>query len=183
MARTLLVILIACIGFVSCDGRKSKSVALKESIKEFQQKLTPLATFYPKEYTEVVTDTLISNSVKVHVKNYSSLNDVIPMTSADKNPKAKTFHRVFESEIAISTNTKEIFRTKISADQFKNLFNDTFWNNATLQHTWVNEELSTAEEIHLDMSFIDPTTDSYKLYRMSVTMDGQQHLKLIQEHI
>ena len=184
MKNILLLLILACMAFVSCDGRKSKSVSLKESIKEFKERQSDLEiiNYYPNEYVEVVTDTIISNELKIHIKNYSLANETIFM-SIDENatPKIQKQHRIFESEIVISTATKEIFSAHISAEQFKSYHSDQFWTNATLQHVWVNQELSTSNDVKLDMSFINPKNNSYKLYRMSIDLDGKQQLELIEE--
>lgn len=184
MKNLILIFAIGCVAFLSCDGRKSKSESLKISIEEFNQKqsIIELVTFYPKDYTEVVTDTLISNKVKVHIKNYSLPDETIAMSSSDFNTKNDhKVHRVFESEVAVSTPTKVIFNTHISAEQFKSISTDDFWNNATLQQVWVNQELSTTQNIQLEMSFINPKENSYKLYRMSIDESGHQQLKLIEQ--
>ena len=93
----------------------------------------------------------------------------------------KKQHRIFESDIVISTPTKEILSTHISAEQFKLYNADAFWNNATLQHVWVNQDLSTSENIKLDISFINPHNNSYKLYRMSIDENGHQKIDFIEE--
>ncbi len=184
MKNILLVLIIVSIGFVSCDGRKSKSVSLKESIKEFKERQSEveIINYYPDEYVEVVTDTIISNNVKVHIKNYSLSNESVLMSvnehSTSKNQKQ---HRVFESDIVVSTPTKEIFNAHISAEQFKSINTDAFWSNATLQHVWVNQELSTSNDIKLDMSFINPKENTYKLYRMSIDENGQQQIDFVEE--
>ena len=183
MKNFLIVIILFCAVLSSCDGRKSPSEALKSSIAEFNKKqlILEVITYYPKEYTEVVTDTIIANDVKIHIKNYSLNDDGILMASSNTSNKIKKQHRVFTSEIVISTPTKELFSTEISAEQFKSLYSDVFWNNATLQHVWVNQELSTSDDIKLDMSFINPKDNSYKLYRMSIDGNGKQHIDFIEE--
>lgn len=184
MKNLIFIITIISVAFVSCDGRKSKSSALKDSVKEFNQKQSEieLVSVYPKEYTEVVIDTLISNEVKVHIRNYSLENDTVLISSSDEmSPKKVNFHRVFESDIVISTPSKDIFNTHISAKQFASTDPDGFWDNATLEHVWLNEDLSTVQDIHLDMSFINPANKSYKLYRMSIDIHGQRRINLIEQ--
>ncbi len=184
MKNILFLITIISVLFISCDGRKSKNVALKESIKAFSQKESnlELVSFYPEEYTEVVTDTIISNKMKVHIRNYSLDKTILISNSDTTSPKKIRYHRVFESDVIITSPSKELFKTHISAIQFASLHPDEFWDNATLQHVWLNEELSTPEDIQLEMSFINPQNESYKLYRMSVDHFGQQRIILIEEH-
>lgn len=77
--------------------------------------------------------------------------------------------------------SKDVFRTHISAKQFKLLDSDLFWNTATLQHVWVNQDLSTVDDIILDMSFINPKNNAYRLYRMSIDLYGQESVNLIEK--
>lgn len=185
MKNLIFIIVISCIGFVSCDGRKSQSVSLKESIREFKQNQSKIEmlSYYPKEYTAVVTDTIISNELKIRIKNYSLENEAISFTPTQRTKLKKTsYHRIFESEIVVSTPTKTIFTARISAAHFKEASTDVFWNNATLQHSWVNQELSTPDNIQVDVSFINPKENSYKLFRLSIDEDGKQQFNLIEEN-
>lgn len=185
MKTVFFVIAVISIGFLSCDGRKSKSVSLMESIEEFNQNQSNLETvgYYPKEYTEVVTDTLIADKFKIRIKNYSLENEAVLFTSVENiKPNKIAYHRVFESEIVVSTSTKTIFSGLISAALFKESSKDLFWNNVTLQHAWVNQELSTSDQVKVDVSFFNPEDNSYKLYRMSIDIEGQQQINLIEEN-
>ncbi len=186
MKHLFVVLILVALGvtFVSCDGRKSRSESLKSSIAEFNERQSEvvIVSYYPKEYTEVVTDTLISNQVNVHIKNFSLSNESLFMSVGD-NPSLKKNiqHRVFKSEIVVSTPSKEILNTHISAEQFKSLYSDKFWDHATLEHVWVNQELSKSNDIKLEMSFINPSNSAYKVYRMSITENGHQTIELIEE--
>lgn len=185
MKNLFFIIAIVSVVFMSCDGRKSKNVALKESVKEYNQRESNLVVvkYYPKEYTEVVTDTLLSNQVKVHIRNYSLDNEAILISNSDESATRKIkYHRVFESDVLITTPSRELFKTHISAIQFAFINPDEFWDNATLQNVWLNEELSTAEDIQLEMSFINPQNKSYKLFRMTVDRLGKHQIALIEEN-
>lgn len=183
----LLCALISVVCF-SCDGRQTKKEALDHAVSQFNREntsdnqLLELATYHPEGHVEIVTDTLMLNDIKVYIKNYSLSDEQILIPDAtNQSSKKVVYQRVFESEIIISKASKDIFRTHISAKQFKALDADPFWANATLQHAWVNQELSNSENINLDISFINPKTDVYKLYRMSIDTYGQQTLKLIEQ--
>jgi hypothetical protein len=183
-----LFVLLILVGFsvasVSCDGRKSSSESLKSSIAEFNEEQSDvvIVSYYPKDYTEVVTDTLISNHVNVHIKNYSLSNESLFMSVDDDAIFKKNIqHRIFESDIVVSTPSKEILNAHISAGQFKSMYSDEFWNHATLEHVWVNQELSKSNDIKLEMSFINPSNSTYKVYRMSISENGHQTIELLEE--
>jgi hypothetical protein len=171
---------------MSCDGRRNANEALKESVSIFNKKQASIAiiSYYPKEYTELVTDTIISKDFKVSIKNYSVMNkNVIGSNSSKNKPKSTTYHRVFESEIIVYKASKDIFRTTISAEQFKGSDVNPFWNNATFEHAWVHQETSNEDEINLKLSFINPQTKSYKIYQMTIDSYGKQGINLLEEHI
>ncbi|MBO3099380.1 hypothetical protein [Gelidibacter pelagius] len=184
MKNSLLLLALISMVFLSCDGRQTKKEALERAISKFNLKNTVLenVNYHPEAYVEIVTDTIISNSTNVRIKNYSLLDEQILVSSTtDPKLKALNYQRVFESEIIISKASKDVFRTHISAKQFKAIDTDRFWDSATLQHAWVNQELSTVDDIKLDIAFINPKNNAYKLYRMSVDLYGLQSLNLIEE--
>lgn len=184
MRNALFLITLISIVCLSCDGRQTKKEALERAVVEFNQKNvnSEITIYHPEAYVEIVTDTIISNHIKVHIKNYSLLDEQILVSDVSStSPKKINYQRVFESEISISTTDKVILTTRISAKQFKAIETDPFWDKATLQHTWVNQELSDINDIKLDISFINPKNKAYKLYRMSVDSDGQQTFNLIEE--
>lgn len=182
MKHSLILLLFLAIVCASCEGRKSKSVSLRESIEKFNQNHSAQQkiTLFPKEYSEVITDSIVSGTFKVHIKNFSHPLATVTIRSTEKE---LAFHRVFESEVSVSTNKKDILVTHISATHFKNHENDAFWDNATLQHVWVNQELSSESHLNLDISFIDPNANSYKLYRMTIDTQGNYHTYLIEQTI
>lgn len=185
MKNSLLLLVLISIVCLSCDGRKTKKEALERAISEFNLKYTvsEMTSYHPKAYVEIVTDTLISNGMNVHIKNYSLLDEQILISNkSDATSKKVKYQRVFASDIKISKASKDILSTHISAKDFKTLDPDIFWEDATLQHVWVNQDLSTDVAIKLDISFINPKNNAYKLFRMSIDGYGKQTLDLIEEH-
>ncbi|OBX25044.1 hypothetical protein LX77_00807 [Gelidibacter algens] len=183
MKNLLVLVALVSIVCLSCDSRKTKKESLEQAVSAFNLKTTPVqsATYHPESYVEIVTDTIISNSVQVRIKNYSLLDEQILISDATNGVTKKVnYQRVFESDISVFTATKDILNTHISAKQISAIDADPFWDNATLQHAWVNQELSTAEDIKLDITFINPIDDTHKLYRMSIDSNGQQTLNLIE---
>ncbi|MBA6152599.1 hypothetical protein [Gelidibacter maritimus] len=184
MKNSFIILILISVLCFNCDKRQTKKEALEQSISEFNQKHRVLETvkYHPEAHVEIVTDTLIANTTNVHIKNYSlSDNQILILSSTNSNLGEVNYHRVFESEVVISKASKDIFRTHISAMQFKGNSTDQFWNNATLQHVWLNQELSTVDDIKLEMSFINPRNMAFKMYRISIDGYGQKSFKLIEE--
>ncbi len=181
-----LIVICLLIGAccVSCDGRISKSESLKASIERFnnQQSNTTTITYYPKEYTEIRTDTLLSNGTKISIKNYSLAADSIFISEDQSSiPKKIKRHRVFASDVLISTISNKQFSFQLSAEDFKFKNSEDFWNAATLQHVWVNQELSNSADVILELSFINPKDNSFKMYHLSINSSGHQTAELIAE--
>lgn len=185
MKKSILLILLIAFAFVSCDRRGSHREHLQYSISEYNDKQSSIniVSYYPEAYTEIQTDSLISNTFKVSIKNYSNMDSQI-LVSSETSKKETTFnyHRVFESEIHIATNSKTVVNTTIRAEDFKNNSQSEFWKNATLEHVWVNQETSDSNELNLGVSIINPKSKAYKLYELIVNTDGKQDLFLIEEH-
>lgn len=186
MRKALFIISATILVAYSCKRTESPRENLQKSISEFSKKHTDLnivTNYYPKEYTEVRTDSIIANTFKVSIKNYSRMDSQILVDSETEDKKTKiNYHRVFESEIRIASATKPLFSATINAENFKHATQSDFWNNATLEHVWVNQDTSNDHEINLSISFINPKTKAYKLYELMVNHRGAQYLSLIEEH-
>ena len=183
-----LVLLIPCLlllFLMSCDRRTSKKEMLENAVSEFNKnfKQLELKTYYPEHYTETKIDSVISNTFRVQIKNYSTNGDGILMLSSKEHSKQSvTYHRVFESDILVTVADNIIYNKHISAAEFRANSNSNFWKNATLEQVWVNQEASNSSKLSLGISFINPTNTSYKLYEIRIDDQGKERLTLIEEH-
>lgn len=182
MKQFLKLIVLLCVVFTSCDGRYRSKDSLKESISEFkfEQQKEDRITYKPKEYFEIVTDTIIKNTTSIKIKNYSLMNQNVVIKDESINAqKIIDYQRAFASDIEIKKYNKIIFKDVIDVTNFK-VKSESFWKNATLQHVWVNEERSTIDEINLELSFIDPRTKIYRLYSMIIYENGNTKIKQLE---
>ena len=184
MKFVLILLIVFTSFFVSCDGRINQHEALSNAVSEFNNNQTQveLITYSPKEYTEIVTDTVIEKAVRVHIKNYTLMQNNVIINFKD-NPRTLDYQRSFESEISVYYPSGAEFKTLINAKSFKDRDRDLFWNNATLQHAWVNQEESNCEKISIMVSFVDPKTKSYKLYQMMIDQTGNCNILLKENYI
>lgn len=169
----------------SCNGRKSKIDLINGAVSEFNnnQRLIDIKDYYPKQYTETKTDSIISKTFRVHVKNYSLMNQEVLIKQSIKNrSKTSQFHRVFESEIIVAVDDKIIYSKHISVEKFRDFESTEFWNNATLEHVWVNQEHSNTEHLSLGISLINPKNKAFKLYEILIDKSGNERLILIEDH-
>jgi hypothetical protein len=171
----------------SCDGRKSKIDRINDAVSEFNnnnnQRLIDIKDYYPEQYTETKTDSIISKTFRVYVKNYSLMNQEVLIKQSIKNrSKTSQFHRVFESEIIVAVNDKIIYSKHISVEKFRDFESTAFWNNAILEHVWVNQEHSNTENLSLSISLINPKNKAFKLYEILIDKSGNERLILIEDH-
>jgi hypothetical protein len=159
---------------MSCDGRTNKNESLKKAVSKYNghyQIQNDFVTYNPKEYTEIITDTIIENKVNVLIRNYS-LMDKNVIKSFDESTNKIEYQRSFESEIVVYNHSEVWLKTHLNASTFPDNDHNSFWDNATLQHTWVNQELSSADKVNILVSFVNPTTKSYKLYQLLIDKTG-----------
>lgn len=177
--------LLGLIIFLSCDSKGSTKDRLKQSVSEFNksQKLIDLKNYYPESYVETKTDSIISKTFSVTVKNYTLMDSEIFISESTKGlRKTSEYHRVFASDIIVSVSEKIIYDKHISAATFEGVSTSKFWQNATLEHVWVNQDDSNSKIVSLGISFINPKSKSSKLYEMQIDKNGNEYITLIEDH-
>ncbi|HEX9826366.1 MAG TPA: hypothetical protein VGA80_07180 [Flavobacteriaceae bacterium] len=174
MKYLLILLMVFTTFFMACDGRTSKSESLKNAISEFNGNYhiqNNFVTYIPKEYTEIITDTIIENKVNIHIKNYTLMDENV-INSFDDNIHKLEYQRSFGSEIVVYNLSGVWFKTHLNASTFPENNHNSFWNNATLQHAWVNQEDSSGDNVSILVSFVNPTTKSYRLYQLHIDKTG-----------
>lgn len=174
MKYFVIFLIVFNVFFMACDGRTSKSEFLKSAIFEFNETneiQNVFVSYTPKEYTEIITDTIVENKVNVRIKNYSLMDENV-IILPNKNTQKSKYHRSFQSEIVVYSHSRIWFKTRLNAKTFADNKQGLFWNNATLQHTWVNQDESNEDNISLLVSFINPATKSYRLYQLYIDETG-----------
>lgn len=183
-----ILLFLPCVFLIllmSCDHRNSKSEHLKHAVSEFNknQKSIHINTYYPEYYTEIKTDSIISNTFKVSLNNFASKNDNILISESQETWKnTREFHRVFQCDVVVSVSDRIIIKERFSAETFRDNKGSKFWINATLEHVWVNQDLSNQNTLTLGISFINPKTKAFKHYEMHIDPHGNERLMLIEDH-
>lgn len=184
--RSLLTLsFIMLLLFLSCDKRQTKNEALQQAIASFNLKNPAVERIGPEMEVDIVTDTIIFDTFKIRIKNFtSSEEENFISEAADLPSNKKKYSPIFAAEICVSKASKDIFNMYLSAKEFKMVAPpDPFWDNATLQHAWVNQELSNTNSVTLDISFINLQNHNYKLYRMAIDADGHHSVTMIEQNI
>ena len=179
-----LVPIVLILLFSTCDRRTSKKVHLENAVSQFNETLPPVETrtYHPKDFLEIQTDSIISSTFKVSIKNYTNMAAHIMMDDASSNAKKHSkAHRVIESDVLVNVNDRIIFNQHISAAYFKQITPSPFWEAASLEHVWVNQEHSNNDFLTLNLSFINPQLSAYRLYELRLDTSGKETLTLLEE--
>ncbi|MDG5491459.1 hypothetical protein [Psychroserpens sp. SPM9] len=186
MKKLLAVIpFIILIIFMSCDRRTSKKEHLEQAVIEFNKNLKTIDinTYYPEYYTETKTDSIVANTFTVNIKNYTLMDtDILVKESIKGIQKTSEYHRVFASDVTVAVSDKIIFNKHISTADFEDVSASTFWQYATLEHVWVNQDQCDTKTLALGISFINPKSNAYKLYEMQIDTNGKEYITLIEDH-
>ncbi|WP_299892256.1 hypothetical protein [uncultured Lacinutrix sp.] len=115
MKKIIFLIAILFITFISCDGRDRSSKTNTEVLKEHKllDSFSEKVEYFPKKYTEVITDTLLANGFKIKIKSYTDIDNGIVDSFKLNNTINKSIHRNWISEIKIHKDGKLLFDDKI----------------------------------------------------------------------
>lgn len=183
-----ILIFITTIGvlfFTSCDDRKSKIDRIADAVKVFNKnnRSINLIKYYPEQYTQIKTDSIVSKTFHVSIKNHSLMTDYITLKKTLKGTTQITkAHRVFESDVIVSVNNLIIYNKRMSSDKLKDSASSEFWNHATLEQVWVNQERSNSKQLSLGLSVINPRNNTFKLYEILIDKYGNERLILHKDY-
>ncbi|WP_298239395.1 hypothetical protein [uncultured Algibacter sp.] len=165
-----LIFVLFGIVLCSCDGRKSKNDLLKESIIKFKDSIEPIeiVKYFPKEYEETQTDTILSNGYAVHIKAYVSMKDAVSNEyQIDSKTTIKDVFRKRLYEINVEREGVLIFNKLINTNFFsshgkieKLNLSKTIVNNIE-----VNQELSMQDNLFLTAEIVNVSSEKAKYYK------------------
>ncbi|WP_111307188.1 hypothetical protein [Confluentibacter sediminis] len=178
MKKLVFLFLLIIISLISCDGRKNKGEALKLSVEKFKDTLEPIeiTKYIPEVYSEIETDSILSNGFSIHLKTYANMNE-----SVSKKYKVDTIthidiHRDWISEVKIKKDNVLIFNEIIDKDFFikhaKNI--DKNLSESINTRIWIDEETSIEKDyINLFAGYTYPNNNESVIFKLKV--DNQGH--------
>lgn len=172
----LAIIGCVCV-FASCDGRdkayKTPADSLKE--KKLLDSFSENVQYFPKEYAEVETDTIMSNGFRVHITSKTEMDSTVLRSFTQDSIIHKHFYRDVRSNIVISHNDKLILETNLDKSYFKELYpsDSDFFEDAILQSTWLDDNHLGENEILINLTFCVPDTDHCIFYQMLINKEGE----------
>ncbi len=112
-----ILLLVFFIGLTSCNN-KSKNDYLKESISQYQDstKSIEVIKYIPREYSEIKTDTILSNGFIVKVITFSNMNTPLIKNSKLNFVNYKNYFRPIECDVIVFKNNKRIFKEYINVE-------------------------------------------------------------------
>ncbi|WP_179344787.1 hypothetical protein [Winogradskyella ursingii] len=170
------LLLLLVVAFTSCEGRKTKHQALKESIQNFKKNIPfEIVEYIPENYHETVTDTLMSNGFNVKIKTFTDLGNHIPI-KIEKDLKTKTeFYREVKSEISIIVDDRQVLNTVIDKDFIFSYFkeNEHAMTYSNLQGVWINQtNFTNSQSLSLDIYYAEVNSDKREIFQMIINRDG-----------
>ena len=180
MNRFTFLILGIIITFLSCDGRDKVNRTPIEVLKEknlfdaFSQRVT----FYPKDYSEVKTDTIFNNGDKISIKTYTDMERTYLNEFTHDSITYKYHYRDFKASIEAIKNgivVQELIDREFILKYDKSLSN--YMETSILKSVWVDQEncLNT-NKIVLNILFTQPKSNTTKLFELTIDEKGKYKL-------
>lgn len=181
----LLIFII--ILFQNCDGRdrahKTTDEALIENklLDSFSQNVS----FYPKNYSEVETDTILPNGFKVKIKAYTDMESHVPFSKVKGSITYTKKYRNFKFDIIVEKDNTLIYQEHFDKDKINNLlgYNSAYFTEsspfynfdklAILKSIQVDDELSLKNEVLIDILYAIPNSNRLARHTLFVNENGE----------
>lgn len=188
MKNLLGLLIILIIAFTSCEGKKTKSQALSESIEEFKKTVNFETNVYiPESFMEREVDTTLSNGFHVKIKTYSDMSNAVRFSKIIDTINYQTHYRNFKFEVIVSKNDKEIYNKSFDKKKINKAFNYSnklmsgsdlynFDTLAVLESINVNDDPSYTNMVIIDIVYAIPESDKYALHRLFIDERGKSNI-------
>ncbi|SHH51246.1 hypothetical protein [Winogradskyella jejuensis] len=179
MKKILYIIPILIIAFTSCEGRKSHTKALSESIEAFKAKTTiEKVEYIPENYREIAIDTTLSNGFSIKIKTFTNMNNHITIEDAKDSLFLKKHYRTVNSHISITHQDHNIFEKTIDKSFLitQNERLSDYLTIANLKGVWINQLQSSNSQVVLDIDYCMIETSDCKSLKLNINKDGSYHL-------
>ena len=187
MNKLLFLILITTIALFSCEGRKSKADALKESVTKFKDSLGMLeiVEFIPEKYAEVKTDSILSNGFSISIKTYTNMKKSVIVEHKIDTITYINHHRDWVSEVKVKKRDKLIFDENINTEFFlkNNIKISDYLSKVINTRVWIEEKsLIEKDSISLLTVLLNPEDNNFLIYKIKIGNDGKYSLKKVENY-
>jgi len=179
------LLLVFILIFASCDGKDRSRYTHQEKLEKskLSESFFEQVKYKPELYSEVKTDTILSNGFHIKLKVYSDMNAYVLRESKKDTINYKHYYRIFKGELIITLKNKEIINQTIDKSLFSNNTNSDFWKAAILGNISLNYERSNDDEISLSAFYRVPETRQYKDFNIIINSNGKIRIEELLAHI
>jgi len=183
-----ILVLVFAIAVVSCDGRHRVHDKNYDTFKLQDKTDSEKITYIPEEYTEVVTDTLLSNGFRIKIKTYTDMkNGILDSLIVKDSITTKTIKRDFISEVTVFKDGKEILFKTINKSLFSDIYDyhGDILKDMTLVNVWINQFILANQDVaQIEIDYYrkpnllkDYPEEYYIYYGLIVYADGKFQIK------
>ncbi len=172
---------------LGCDGRDRVNKSSEEILIENKllDSFSENVKYFPETYTEVETDTILSNGFRVKIKTFTDMENNYLDEFRQDTIIHKHFYRDNKATILV-TKQGVIFDQLIDKDfllQFEPTLS-SFFEQSVLSGIWLNEEKSFANSnITVNILYCKPETDWCSFFNLIIEDDSSYVLKDVSEEM
>ena len=187
MNKLLFLVLVTTITIFSCEGRKSKADALKESVTIFKDSLGTLEVieYIPEKYAEVKTDSILGTGFSISIKTYTNMKKSVIVEHEMDTITYINYHRDWVSEVKIKKRDKLIFDENINTEFFlkNNIKISDYLSKVINTKVWIEEKsMIEKDSISLLTVFLNPEDDDFIIYKIKIGNEGKYTLKKLEDY-
>jgi hypothetical protein len=182
------ILLILILGFTGCEGRKTKSQALKAAVASFNKKVTiEIPVYKPATYAESSVDTVFSNGYRVKIKTYTDMENSVLFTKIKDTINYQTYYRNFKFNVFVQKKGRLIYNQHFDKHKIHEIlqsnstsmleFEDFNDDLAILKSIELNRNNPNADHIEVDIIYSIPNTNKDALYTMIIFDNGTMNLQ------
>lgn len=180
-----MLLLLVIMTLVACDGRHRKYKTNVEVLREHNMldAFLEKAKFIPEQYTEITTDTILSNGINIKIQYHSVADKYILGVSQPSHDTTKIYYQNFEAQLKVSKDNTIILNKTIDKSYFFKQEDASFWNAAVMQFVWIDYSATTKNSVQLNTAFCIPDTDICKDFTLTIHENGTIKIREINHSI
>ena len=179
----ITILLICC--FTSCDGKQRVNQTNQEKLENsnLTKSFFERVEYFPKEYTEVKTDTTLSNGYRIKIAFYSDMDNTILNDFKIDTIHYKHYYREFKGDLSIIINDKVVFNKTIDKSYFTDNLNEMFWQNSIMGNISLDEDKTTHKLLYFNVFFCIPESEICKDYNIIIDNNGKSKIEELETDI
>ena len=183
MYKLYVLSVLIIITFISCDGIDRKHKSNEEVLKENKllDSFTENIKYIPEAYTEVNTDTILSNGFRVKIKTYTEMQDNVFNEFTIDSIRYKFYYRNYTGKLDVFYNNKSILKETINKSYLNKSNDKDFWDDAIMGGIYLNELISTKKEVYISVLYCIPESETCKEFNIIVDKEGNTTLEELEQ--